>query len=185
MHCPDHPKYKGKCQIKRLATCEGCRKVRETYLLQIKERKKDKQPQQYSITTPGHRCGMAHLIAEIGTVILYGPQPAYFWRKETAADPRAKKHFTDKIKLLNFRFMKDQDLYNQVKGLMWLVWERDYNHHMADRLHEGVKEVNELAEELQHTLEKAEKVLEPSVVDEVKLNPFLHGDLLDAETEEK
>lgn len=127
MKCEKHPKYNGLTDIKRLDKCDGCKKVRQAYIISTKERKNKGKGSQFSITTPGFRCGVGHLLCEIGAVVLYGQQPEYFWRKGVPCDPRAKKHYEKTYNMLAALFKKDEGLYNSVKKILWLIWEDDFH----------------------------------------------------------
>jgi len=179
MHCPDHPKYKGNNEIKRLATCEGCHRVRQAFIAGIEERKNKGKGGQFSITSPGFRCGIAHLFAELGCVMLFGQQPPFFWRVGTQADPRAREHYRKTFSYLSKVFNGDKDLYKQVSGLLWKIWETDF--HKIHRENEHELSIGEA--------QKAEVVEEEATKEEflsnVHLNPLLYGHLLNGQEEKR
>lgn len=178
-HCPKHPKYKGDRVIKRLEKCEGCRAVREAWLAGLKKRKNKGKGGQFSITSPNFRCGIVHLMAEVGTVILFGPQPAFFWRKGVQADPRAKKHYGKIYSLLQNKFAREPDVAKTLSNILWLAWENDWHKISRDKEHQ-------LSIELEKSSEKTEeKVPDKTYLNQVHINPLTLGGLLDGEEEEE
>lgn len=168
MHCATHPKYKGDNEIKRLATCGGCRKVRLAYVAGMQERKNKGKGGQFSITSPGFRCGIAHLLSELGCVILFGQQPPFFWRAGVRADPRAKEHYKKTLSYINGVLNRDKDLYKQISGILWKIWEADF--HKIHRESEHELSIGEA--------QKAEVVEEEATKEEylsnIHLNPLLY-----------
>lgn len=177
MHCPEHPKYKGTSNIQRLTKCIGCRKVRQTYLAGMQERKNRGKGSQFSITTPGFRCGIGHLLAELGTVMLYGQQPSFFWRIGTQSDPRAKEHYKKIYNYLGLVLSKDKDLLDQIKGLLWKIWEADYHKLNRDKEHQ---QSMQLAFDEAHPARIEDTNLDldeaRAYLSNVHINPLLHGD---------
>lgn len=172
MHCPDHPKYKGDRELKQKSriNCSGCQAVRKAFLAGTEKRKNKGKGSQFSITSPGFRCGVAHLMAEMGTVMLYGQQPAYFWRQGIKADPRAKRHFSKTYRLINVRFQQNPDLFRSLGQVLWLVWEDDY--HKISRQKEHDQSVQLAINEAKPAqIEKPESV--ESHLSNVHLNPLL------------
>lgn len=183
MHCETHPAYKGDREIKRLEKCEGCRKVRQAWLAGFEKRKNKGKGSQFSITTPGFRCGIIHLMAEVGTILLYGKQPPFFWRKNTKADPRAKAHYSKIYNLLNIRFQSDPSLPKALSQILWLVWENDFHKISREKEREQSMQLS-LGESQPAQVEKPEKIGEH--LGNVHINPLLFGDIIeDGEEEEE
>lgn len=173
MHCEKHPKYKGDRELKQKSRkeCSGCQRVRASFLEGFKERKNKGKGSQFSITSPGFRCGITHLLAELGTVILYGKQPAFFWRKNTNVDPRAKNHYKKTYKLLSTRFNKEQDLYKKVSQVLWLAWEDDYHKICRNKEH---KKSIEIAEGEEYTAQVENPTSVSGYMSNVHINPLLY-----------
>ena len=161
MQCPKHPRYKGKTDTKR--DCEHCKAIRAGVLKKAKERRNQGRGQQMSLTTPGFRCGLLHVLAEMGTIMLYGPQPKFFWRQEVNANPKAKEHFKNMITMLVGYQKRDQssgkNLLQEVRGLLWLVFGRDYANMKAEELrnekYEILEEEQEEAAVLKENVDRA------------------------------
>jgi hypothetical protein len=176
MHCSNHPAYKGATEIKRLQKCEGCRKVRQAWLTGVEQRKNRGKGSQFSITTPGFRCGVAHLMAELGTVMLYGQQPAFFWRQNVKADPRAKVHFQKTYNFLNIRFKREPTLFKTINSVLWSIWEEDFHKQNRSKEHkQSIELVVEEKDSREPTIPKTEHLKD------VRLNPLLYEDIIDGE----
>lgn len=88
MSCSKHPNYKGYRKPKR--DCPECIEIWRQ--LQRELWKKGKK--YTSITTPGFKCDLSHLFAEISCVMLYGKLPYYFWRKGNSPNEVRKQYQT-------------------------------------------------------------------------------------------
>lgn len=181
MHCPDHPTYKGDRKIKRIEKCEGCKKAREAWLLGVKKRKNHGYGGQFSITTPNFRCSIAHLLSELGTIVIYGKQPPFFWRKETKSSEVVKKYFSKTFNLINTQFSKQPEMYRFVKQALWFVWEKNY--HLIKREEEHKLSVQLLEEQKESEITKTET--KDNWFENIHLNPFTYGDILDGEKEKE
>lgn len=85
--CPKHPNYKGMRKTKR--DCQACKNIYET-AQKAKVKNLGLFP---SLTTPGQRFTVEHIIAEMSCIMLYGKQPPYFWRKEAQVPNSIKEHY--------------------------------------------------------------------------------------------
>jgi hypothetical protein len=157
MQCPVHPNYKGKSNTKR--DCDHCKAIRTSVLKKAKERKNKGKGQQMSLTTPGFRCGLNHVLAEMGTIMLYGPQPKFFWRQGVVADNRAKEHFQKSITMLVGFSQRDnptrggKGIMQEIRGVLWLVFGRDFAGMKADELR-----AEKYEEKVDEAIERKERV---------------------------
>ena len=178
LQCPDHPKYKGNNVIKRLDTCEGCRKVRESYLARIQARRNQGHGDFPSITSPHFNCGLVHLFAEMCVLMVYGYQPKFFWRKGSGA-PKEVQDFYQVARDIVQGFLSRNE--NADKGIRRFLWKTA----MAARakavivtMQEDHDQQQDRREEFGWIEEKAEEPIKTEVNEEA-LNPFLDEDLLD------
>jgi len=104
LRCPEHPKYTGQNHIKRLEKCDGCKAVRIAYKERIEKKRNQGKGPYPSMTSPNFNCGMIHLFAEMTVLMVYGHQPAFFWRKGSNSSVDAKKLY--------------QDSYNTIVGFL-------------------------------------------------------------------
>jgi hypothetical protein len=122
MNCDKHPNYRGIKKTKR--DCDGCKAIFQ----RRQEKERAKGGLHPSITTPGQLFGINHLLAEISCTMLFGKQPPYFWRKDSASHPKVKSHY--KTILMGTKKMKFKKYDTPIFGnnpidsfgkLMWYV----------------------------------------------------------------
>jgi hypothetical protein len=115
--CPIHKQYQGIRYPKR--KCSNCIKLYHEV-----QSKSNEYGKYVSITTPDLKCGLGHLLAEISTVMLYGPQPRFFWWRNILANPTAKKHF-QKIKTqIGFWMKRDQGQFKDTEKILWTIFNQ-------------------------------------------------------------
>lgn len=84
--CPDHPNYKGIRKSKR--DCKICDLIFKSN--QEQANKKGTFP---SLTTPGKRYYLNHILAEISCIMLFGKLPPMFWTKDSPCSNKVKSHY--------------------------------------------------------------------------------------------
>ncbi len=116
MFCPDHPKYKGIMEPQgKKKDCETCWSIYKV----IAEKTKTYR----SITTPEFPCGLSHIITECGTIMLFGPQPPYFWRKDSEAPEYVKKYFSQTFVMLQKAYKKNKDDFAQLRKWFFIIYQ--------------------------------------------------------------
>lgn len=117
--CPKHPKYKGLTPTKR--NCDVCKALYNEVQKSSKEYGK-----YHSITTPHLKCGIVHLMSELSCVMLYGPQPPFFWRKKTPSHPAAKKYFTKVFTNLKSWLKKNKDILRPTEVVLYNIYFKEF-----------------------------------------------------------
>jgi len=149
--CKKHPNYKG---IRYPSSgCQNCMKI---YNSVNKE-----TPTCVSLTTPGFHCGLAHFLAEASTIMLYGPQPPLFWRKNVEANPEAKKHYKKTWMALSEWSKKDKSLFSKLETIMWSIFGTKWK----SRIHKQLKKEVERAN--QEVKEKPEIIVDKEQLDKL------------------
>jgi hypothetical protein len=122
MKCEKHPNYKGVKPTKR--DCVVCKAIFQ----KRRETERAKGGLHASLTTPGQLFGINHILAEMSCIMIYGRQPAYFWRKDSETPREIKQHY--KTILLGTKKMKFKKYDTPIFGnnpiesfgkLMWYV----------------------------------------------------------------
>ena len=156
MKCEKHPSYKGVKPTKRdCVVCKAIFKKRQ-------ETERAKGGLHASLTTPGQLFGINHILAEMSCIMLYGKQPAYFWRKDSTTHKDIKKHY--KTILLGTKKMKFKQYDTPIFGnnpiasfgkLMWYVAGRYDTDAKMRKIHGGtVQTKEEVIEEKEDTSNK-------------------------------
>lgn len=118
MKCPQHPNYKGVKYPKR--NCRYCEAV-------YKSNQSANPYKKYnSLSTPEFKCGLCHLLAEISTLMIYGPQPKFFWRKGAKAKKQAYNHYVKVINATQTMCKKNKDFEKNARNIFYLIFEQ-YN----------------------------------------------------------
>ena len=158
MKCTKHPRYKGASEPR--SDCEICSNIYKVIAEELlKEGKKYK-----SITTPTFSCGLLHLLAEVSTVMLYGKQPQYFWRKKTVSDPIAKKHYVQTITRMQKWYQSKPNFFKDTNTLLFYIFTKPYNRLMYKKLSYTKEKIDT------NQKEKPKKVIE-NIVTPVKNKP--------------
>lgn len=93
MRCNKHKNYKGIKAPSAKRNCPECQKLYEEV--------NKAAAKYYSLTTPNFYCSIIHILAECMTLMLFGKQPPFFWRKDTFASFPAKKFFQNTFTYLS------------------------------------------------------------------------------------
>lgn len=138
--CPQHPKYKGLSDTKR--DCDHCRRIRQAVLAAKRKKSNQGRGEQMSISTHGYRCGMVHLLAEIGTLMMFGPQPRFFWRKDSGSRSDVREYFQRKIKEMIGWQKRTPGVFREIAGLIWRVWGCEFQKRKAAEVLSVVEETH-------------------------------------------
>jgi len=122
MQCQNHTKFKGLTKLgKRNANCPTCNQIFK--LAQEKKKEKFKQEHQYqSLTTPDMRCDLAHLLAEMATIMNFGLQSETFWRKESSTPLEVKEFFFKTLVFIKHWSRSNFIVVNGIKRLLYNVF---------------------------------------------------------------
>jgi hypothetical protein len=117
--CPVHKNYKGLTPTKR--NCENCNRIYEAVQAVTNKYGKYK-----SISTPNLKCGLAHLLAELCCTMLYGQQPAYFWRESSTATKKSRAYFHEITKKVKGWQKQEPELLKPLSKILYFLYFREY-----------------------------------------------------------
>lgn len=108
MNCDKHKTYKGI----RYPT-NGCQNCLNLY--KDIHSKSTKYGRYVSISTPDFKCNIIHLISELSSIMLYGPQQRFFWKTNC----EAAKHFQKTLKMLKSWQFRNNNLFSNTEQILW------------------------------------------------------------------
>ena len=127
MQCSKHPNFKGIRKPKR--DCPECLEIWSLYNdLQIREGKK------YRSITTGDPCGIVHLLTELSVSMLYGPQPEYFWRKNTKVDDEIKNTYKKTYKQLELWRQKSPSQFKAIEIVLFNTFTLNYRRKIGEQI---------------------------------------------------
>jgi hypothetical protein len=182
LQCPDHPKYKGQTAIKRIETCAGCKAVRMSFLERLQRKRNQGKGPYPSLTTPYFNCGLVHIFTEVATLMCYGYQPPFFWRKGSSAAAHIKDFYKKTYSFISGWLEKNP---NAKTGLSRFIFQTCMVMRSSAILNQMTfeSEIQKKQKEEFNWMEKESKQpLTPSIDSAKVLNPFLDEDI-DAEKE--
>lgn len=118
MNCSKHPNYKGYHKPKR--NCPECLALWRQIQRELWKYGKKYQ----SITTPGFKCTIEHLFAEISCVMLYGKLPKFFWRKGNAT-PEIQKQYKQALLYMQ-RIKKYKNLFSSLEIVLNAIYVKPF-----------------------------------------------------------
>lgn len=113
MRCEKHKNYKG---VKPPTKNKNC-----FYCDQIYKKVSKESCKYYSITTPNFYCSIIHILAECMTIMLFGQQSPYFWRKNSNASLDAKRFFKRAFSELKMQQKKNPQQMESIKLLFGII----------------------------------------------------------------
>jgi len=141
MQCPKHPSYKGIRKPKR--DCPTCLELYKSI-----QKEANKYHKFISITTPGFKCGIEHLMAELSCIMLFGQQPPFFWRKNTIIPQKIKEQYKSILLYIQSLKSYDFDKYKALDNILYHVFILPYKRLLAKRQNTEIEQVKTEEQEI-------------------------------------
>lgn len=162
LKCDKHKTYKGI----RYPT-SGCKRCIEIFNILAADRHECK-----SVTSPNFPCSPFHLLSEMSTCMVYGPQPAFFWRKATNASKDAKDHYKKIYKTMSSWAKNQPETFKQFKLLLYHIYGKYKKELIRNQLIEDQQKIKEQEREVQQEVKPQEDIREKLNLKDDKLRRF-------------
>lgn len=173
LRCPDHPKYTGQNEIKRLESCSGCQAVRMAYLERLEKKRNQGKGPYPSLTSPNFNCGLVHVFAEMTVLMVYGYQPAFFWRKGANAPQHVKDLYSQTYSYIAGWLEKNPNAKTGLSRFLFQTCMAMRGKAIRDQMeHENIVQ-QERKEEFSWMEEESKEPMTPSIDASKVRNPFL------------
>lgn len=176
LRCPDHPKYTGQNEIKRLESCSGCRAVRMAYQERLQKKRSQGKGPYPSITTPHFNCGLVHVFAEVATLMSYGNQPPFFWRKGSTAPQVVKDFYSKTYSFIAGWLEKNPNAKTGLSRFLFQTCMAMRGQAIRTQMEHEAEVQKERKEEFSWMEAESTEPLTPSIDESKVRNPFLDED---------
>jgi len=155
MQCPHHPKYMGSLppKGKHNKDCEACWALYKEVSKTVRGYK--------SLTTPDFHCDLAHILAEVGTIMLFGQQPAFFWRLNVEAPANVKKYFGQQYRFIKRKITNEPEYFSNIKELLGIIYLAEAKKISAKQVRSGSvlddaqpKDTIEVTQDIENVIER-------------------------------